>query len=362
MVRTGSMPSVLFVSKPVAPPWNDSNKNLVRAIAQGISRYNATILVPVGQPQSFANSEQLYQSVGSYAPALRSNAAVFKRLLLGKREDIWHFFFGPNRRTLQAGKLAKTLRRTRCVHTIASAPDHLEQTARWFFADKIVVLSRDTQRRLATVGCDATVIRPAIEPLTVSPERINAAKQRYQLTAPYVLYPGDLEFGNGARTFVEAAARTKQLQWVVAARAKTPSAATALVQLKKYAEQLGAKLTWLGEIEDIHAVVAGASVVSLVTDTLHAKMDWPLVLLEALMCKVPCVILKHGAMAELQDSGGCALVSPGNSEEIVAAAQSVLASQTPLRARQARQWVIDQCAPSRIAREYETLYDSLLHG
>ena len=31
------MPSVLYVSKPVAPPWNDSSKNLVRDLALALA-------------------------------------------------------------------------------------------------------------------------------------------------------------------------------------------------------------------------------------------------------------------------------------------------------------------------------------
>ncbi len=42
------MPEVLFVSKPVAPPWNDSNKNLVRDLARGMTRYRPHVMVPRG--------------------------------------------------------------------------------------------------------------------------------------------------------------------------------------------------------------------------------------------------------------------------------------------------------------------------
>ncbi len=356
------MRSVLFVSKPVAPPWNDSNKNLVRALAKGIERYEPTILVPAGQPQPFARSEPIYQSGGGYAPALRSNARVFQRLLLGPRADIWHFFFGPNPRTLRAGRVARWLRRIPCIHTIASAPDNLESLAPLLFADKIVVLSAHTQSRLAKAGRDSSVIRPAIEPLEVDADRIERAKSKYGLQRPYVLYPGDLEFGNGAETFIKSAALASELQWVIAARPKTAGAVEAKARLQQQTEKLGANIVWLGEIDDIHAVVAGASAVTLLSDTLHAKMDWPLVILEALMCRVGCVIASAGSVAELAPSDGCVQVMAGSAQDLLEAVRKIHRSWTDRQKEHARQWVIDQCAPSQIARAYETLYDSVLDG
>ena len=38
------MKHVLFVSKPVAPPWSDSSKNLVRDLAEGIDRFHLHLI------------------------------------------------------------------------------------------------------------------------------------------------------------------------------------------------------------------------------------------------------------------------------------------------------------------------------
>jgi phosphatidylinositol alpha-1,6-mannosyltransferase len=354
------MASVLFVSKPVAPPWNDSNKNLVRAIATAMNRYSPTVLTPRGQTLAHVRSEAIYDAAGEFAPALASNLRVLRRLIAGKRTDIWHFFFGPNPRTLHAGRVARLLRATPCVHTIASAPDNLERVATALFADSVVVLSQHTQSRMNAVGVECSVIRPAIEPLDVDRARISQAIEKHGLRVPYVLYPGDLEFGNGARLFVECAARAKDLRWVIASRAKTESAKSAALALKRHALAIGAEINWLGEIEDIHAVVAGAGAVVLVTDTLHAKMDWPLVILEALMCGVGCVVSDRGSMRELAASGGCVHVAPTDSTAILAGVRELLANYPAERAARARKWVVDTCAPSTVAKQYEAIYDTLL--
>jgi phosphatidylinositol alpha-1,6-mannosyltransferase len=354
---------VLFVSKPVAPPWNDSNKNLVRDVARGLERYRARVLVPRGAPLEGVLSEPLYAEPGAYAPSRLANARVLTRLLAGPRVDLWHFFFGPNPLTLRAGALAARLRRAKTVHTIASAPDDLERIAPLLFADRVIALSAHTTRRLERAGVRAVTIPPALEPPTVSAAAIVETRARYGLPPQYLLYPGDLEFGNGAETFVRAAAQAPGLGWVVASRPKTPRALEARARLEAEARAIGAPVIWLGEVSDIHALVAGAGVVVLVSDTLHAKMDWPLVLLEALALEVPVLVAQDTAAAELVVSQGATAVPHGDPAALVTAAEQWLAFskvEAQTRLAHARRWVEETCAPAVVARAHEALYDAVL--
>jgi phosphatidylinositol alpha-1,6-mannosyltransferase len=359
------VPDVLFVSKPVAPPWNDSNKNLVRDVAGALSRYRARVMVPRGAPLAGVVSEEVYAEPGAYAPSRLANARVLVRLLTGPRAEVWHFFFGPNPATLRAGALAARLRRVHTVHTIASAPDDLEQIAPLLFADRVVALSAHTTARLARAGVPAVTIPPALASPVVEPAAIEAARARHRLPASYVLYPGDLEFGDGARTFVRAAAVAPEIGWVVASRPKTPRAREAREVLEAEARAAGAPVVWLGEVGDIHAVVAGARVVALVSDTLHAKMDWPLVLLEALALGVPVLVARDTAAAELAVSGAATVLPHGDPAALVAAAHEWL-SRPVESAREASagaaRWVRETCAPAAVARAHEALYDELVRA
>src|SRR5581483_3601273 len=201
-----------MVSKPIAPPWTDSNKNLVRDIARGLRRYRARVLVPRGGvAPSGAIAEPIYRAAGAYAPSRWTNARVLARLLTGPRADVWHFFFAPNPITLRAGALASRLRRMPTVHTIASAPDDLEAVAPRLFARRVVVLSRHTGIRLERVGIPSVRIPPALDPPSVSPDAIREARVRHGLPERYVLYPGDMEHSDGGETFVRAAARVREV-------------------------------------------------------------------------------------------------------------------------------------------------------
>jgi glycosyltransferase involved in cell wall biosynthesis len=178
-----------------------------------------------------------------------------------------------------------------------------------------------------------------------------------------VLYPGDLEHSDGARTFIEAAAHDDgALTWVIAARPKTPRAREALAELTALATARRASVRFLGEIADIHAVVAGAELTTLVVDTLHAKMDLPLVLLESLALRVPVLVSSTTAAAEIMPSGGAVAVAPGDPSALFSQVRSL--SEAPSRRAAmglaGERWVADTCHPSVVAAAHERLYDEVL--
>jgi phosphatidylinositol alpha-1,6-mannosyltransferase len=85
------VPHILFVSKPVAPPWNDSSKNLVRDVASHLSRHAATVMTHAGDEHGLPGvaSDAVYATrTADYAPALADNARVLARLLIGRRHDV----------------------------------------------------------------------------------------------------------------------------------------------------------------------------------------------------------------------------------------------------------------------------------
>jgi len=357
------MRDVLLVSKPIAPPWTDSNKNLVRDLATALVRYRPRVMVPAGARLPGVVCEEIYTVAGAYAPSRLANARVLARLVAGPSVDLWHFFFAPNPLTLRAGSIARAARRVPTVHTIASAPDDLERVAPLLFADAVIALSQHSARRLAGVGVHATVIPPALAPVSVSPAAIEAARAKHDLAGPYVLYPGDLEHSDGARTFIEAAALDDgALTWVIAARPKTVRAQGALATLTTLAESRRAKVRFLGELTDIHAVVAGAALTTLVVDTLHAKMDLPLVLLESLALGVPVVVSSNTAAVEIMPSGGAVAVAPGDPAALFAQVRSLVdaPSTRAAMATAGAAWVAATCHPAVVAAAHEQLYDRVL--
>jgi len=309
---------VLFISKPVAPPWNDSSKNLVHDLARSLTRHAPRVLSRRGVRLELPNGstvEPLYPDRGGgFSPPLADNLKVLGRLAVGRRADLWHFFFAPNPRTSSASRALCRARRVPSVHTVCSAPRTDIDVTRVLFADCTVVLSAHTEARLVAAGVPAGRLRrigPAIEPLApLGAEARTEAREHFglPLTAPVVVYPGDLEFGDGAQRVVRALAATSRDDVVlaIAARKKTAAADEAEGALRELVRRSGLeeRTVWIGETRRIHDLLGAADLVALPSDDLYAKMDYPLVLLEAMSLERAVVVAEGTAAAELAAGGG----------------------------------------------------------
>jgi glycosyltransferase involved in cell wall biosynthesis len=369
-----AMSEVLLVSKPVSPPWNDSSKNLVRDLASHLRKHVGVVLSRAGAPElPGARAVPLYPAhAGGYAPALRDNARVLAHLLLGARQPLWHFFFAPNPRSSGVAKLAAGIRRRPTVQTVCSAPREDADLRQVLFADRVVVLSRHTEARFLRAGIDPQRLRriaPCIAPLAPpSPDERRAWRAQFELpeARTVVVYPGDLEFSRGAVLSLEAQARlpaeTRPVL-VMACRAKTPAAAEAQAELVRRSAALGIadSVRWIGETPHIHRLLASADVVSLPAEALYAKMDLPLVAIEAMALGRPVLLARGSAADELAEHGGALAVAP-EAEAITSQLARWLADPAERAALGAAAVaeVARAYAPAAMAAAYEALYDELL--
>jgi len=371
------MTDVLLVSKPVAPPWHDSSKNLVRDLAAHMQRYTPVVLsnrqqtsAALGLPR--ARVEPIYSRsrAGGFSPALADNARVLARLLAGDKTALWHFFFAPNPRTSRVARWSAQLRRARTLQTVCSAPRTDAPLEPLLFADHVVVLSEHTRKRLAQTLAPERIslIRPAVAALSpASPARAQQLRSELGLPQqqPLVVYAGDLEFGRGVDLALEAHAalpKTLDALLIVACRAKTPRARQRERELRTRvaARGLSQRVSFIGETPRIHDLLAVADLVTLPTDTLYAKMDLPLVLIEA-MSLARCVLVGAGTPAEELAAVGGAVCVATEPDAVSAMTQRLLedsAQRTALGVR-ARQVASAHFDPARMSANYEALYDTL---
>lgn len=369
------MAQILFVSKPVAPPWNDSSKNLVRDIASHMTRHQAVVMGPTGTRVTLGSAivNAIYpEARGKFAPGLVDNARVLGRLVAGARHDLWHFFFAPNPRTSTIARVTATLRRQRTLQTVCSAPRDDVDPRKVLFADRTIVLSRHTETRLLNAGvAPHTLVRippvaPRLTPLTEEQRRTTRSLLGLPIDAPILLFPGDLEFGTGAERSMRVMAElapTLGAQLVMACRAKTPRAKDEEQRLRSLAATLKieAKTHWLGETPRILDLLGASDVVLLPSETLYAKMDLPLVLLEAMALARPVLVVKGVPSAELAEQGG-ALALDADLGALVEAVRELLEQESKRLAlgQRAREVAQTHYDPGTVAAAYESVYDALL--
>ncbi len=370
-------PRVLFVSKPIAPPWNDGSKNLVRDVARHLTRARPTVMTLDAAPPLGGNvsMEAVYTSPGRFAPGLAQNARVVRRLLTGDAHDLWHFVFAPNPASSSVARFAQRARRAfgwkgPVVQTVASAPREFEGVAGWIFGDAVVCVSDWMRGRLIGAGVkqQVRVIPPCAEaPRPPTRDAVRAIRAGLDVSsdAPIVLYPGDYEVSRGAATVAGAVAAitrdTPNARVVFACRAKTPKSAVARAALEEELRAAGLldRTRHAGEVTDMPALLAAARVVAFPVDDLYGKVDVPLVLLEAMALGIPVIVARGGPLEALS----CApQVEPGDSAALAAectklltdsrlAEESVDAGKALYAAR---------FSPKVVAAAYDDLYGELL--
>lgn len=365
-----------MVSKPVAPPWNDSSKNLVKDLACAGERYAYRVLTPSGYRLDAPGvaSDAIYRDSGRYSPAVLQNVRVLARLLRRDRAAVTHFFFAPNPRTSAAARLALRARPRLTVQTVCSAPASFIEADRLLFADRVVVLSRDTRDCFVHAGISPerlVRIPPGIH-LPSRPTAGERAATRRRLglpeDRPVVIFPGDLQFSRAAETFALAAARLQGVDpapfFVLACRPKQRESLDEAGRIDQILDEAGirSRVRFLGEVDDMMALLGACDLCVLVAESLYAKMDLPLVLLEAMALGVPLVVSNRPPLCELmRDDVGLA-VPPLDPAALAGAMERLLADEgrradlgdAAVAAAERRYGI------QRVAAAYEELYDSLL--
>lgn len=352
------MAEVLFVSKPVAPPWNDSSKNLVRDIVGHLERHTAVLI------------ERRRSPATSFSPGISEKIGVLRHLLLEAEADIWHFFFAPNRKSSAAARFAAAVRGVPTVHTVCSLPREGAPLDKLSFADITVVLSRFAYDRFRSAGVAEHSIRripPSVPPVPEASSADRAAlrtKHAVPESATIWIYPGDLEHGGGADVALEAFAAygRRDALLLMACREKTRAARSTRARLVEQARRWGveARVRWIGETPHIHALLALSDFTVMPNRSPYAKMDYPLVVLEAMCMGRPVVVGRGAPAEELAEEGGALAIEPEASA--LAAVIERLDSDERARddlGRRARELVLGRFSPASVAEEYERLYETL---
>jgi hypothetical protein len=308
-------PRVLFISKPIAPPFHDGSKCLVRDVATHLTRVEPTVLTTPGAPELTAfpgalpvRTAAAYGAPGGFTPAFSANLRAACWVLLRSRASVWHFVFAPNERSSGAGRLLKRARGVPVVQTVASPPRSFADPGALFFGDVIVAQSAWTREAIESSYAGSGLLTPRLAvipppvPELTTPSAAEVARVRRELgLAPeqrYVLYPGDLETSSGGEASAALAERLPNVLTVFAYRKKTPRAAEIAAKLAARLPQ--AHTRFVENTPDILALVAGAAALIFPVDDLWGKVDLPIVLLEAMALGVPVIVLDQGPLRDLR--------------------------------------------------------------
>lgn len=364
-----------MVSKPVAPPWNDSSKNLVKDLALAGQGFNYRVLTPQDEPLAGEGitSEGIYPNGGDHTPALRQNFRVLRRLLRKDEASLTHFFFAPNAKTSAAARVTLFVRPRLTVQTICSAPKNFDQIPQLLFAQRIITLSQHTRRSLVDAGIDGArihTIAPGIQmPAKPNPERRSALRRKFDLPARHriVIFPGDYQFSSAAQTVAQATPLLMDTPTTVVFACRIKQEASRLIEkeIDENLRQAGVRssVKMLNQVDDILDLLAACDVCVLPAESLYAKMDLPLVLIEALALGLPIVVANLPPLNEILVAEVGKAIKPKDAQALASAIDQLTCLDPSaqqglsLRCSEAARTHFDIGA---VSRQHEALYREML--
>jgi glycosyltransferase involved in cell wall biosynthesis len=375
----GFTPDVLFVSKPLAPPWDDSGKALPCLLARELRDVSLAVMTPRGQALAVpgVRSEEIYRQAWSFTVPVRDRMAILFRLMARSLPPVVHFFFPPNGPTSLAARMVRHRHPgVKVVQTLMSQPIGADAMDQGIFGDVVVAWSRAAAERASDVvrrrRIQAKVVHvpPGIEdrrPMTPAERRATRASFGLPPDRPVILYAGDLEFSTAA--FVTAAAVPRVLEslpavFVFACRPKTAAAGTVSREIESQlaGPVSGGSVRFMGTVKAFPDLLRCVDCQVLPAETTHAKTDIPMVLLEGLSAGVPAIVGTGTPMDELVHAGAALGIPSGSPDALASALVGLLSGNGRAEALAAagRDLVLRRHSARAMADAHAAIYKELL--
>lgn len=365
---------ILFVTRPIAPPWNEGSKNLTWQLASRLTRHTAHVLTTKGgKPQSRPHTPVQWLPIYTQTQlTLRQKLRLLSYLALTPPPaDIFHFYFVPTLITSRLLSAICRLHGKKSVQTIPSLPATLPPATKiseLIFADQIVVYSDFSLRRLTTLGVNnVTRIDVGIEMerwTHAQPDSTLRQQLGVNNEAILVLFAGEYaRLGSVTvlkRIMPEAIKRHPHVHFLVACRILSPADLTIEEELKQMVQeqQLVEKVHFWGEVADFPALLSASDIFFFPVTEMAGKIDTPLTLLEAMAVGLP--ILTHD-IRPLNEIEGLTDLSLAPDDNALLERLSHLVSNSALRQEvgtYGQGHVQQRYGLPQMVAAYEALYDS----
>jgi glycosyltransferase involved in cell wall biosynthesis len=318
---------VLIISKSPSPPWNDSAKNIIKSILDNIKGFNIEYFSDGNTNFSKNHIEkQIYKRDTSYSLSLSQQLSFFLNLLKPDyRNSIYHYFFSPNMKSSIATSFIQRTKYQPSIQTVLSLPRNFKKHDIMFFGDEIVTMSDTAKLKLNRLGYEnVTTIYPGVDIEEINKDEVLYQKNKFGIENDklVILYAGD--YNDSLYSYLEfikeQEINNKNYKFIFAIREKSTEDKNRLYNLKRKIKQLGISRSFLklyGEIEDFKSLLLASDVLIMTQTDLYAKMDIPLVVLEAMVYKKNIILFDNLFFNEINREENIFIIESFNELSIV---------------------------------------------
>ncbi|MCI0643757.1 MAG: glycosyltransferase family 4 protein [Chloroflexi bacterium] len=367
----------LITSVPLAPPWDQGDKNLAYMLTRVLPNHRFRVLTARHGSRPPGDNLELLPLFWRSRPSLVQKATIYSWLLRQGRAtdpDLYHLVYLPYALSAWLGRLAPTLRRRPVIHTVTATASGPVPGRRLFFADRVVALSEYGRQKLQQAGVPNVVyIPPGIETgswIELSPASATLKADLGLAGRPVVFFPGHYGPGYGADVLMRAlpavVAAVPEVAVLFACRPRLAGDLRREEAARQTVDRAGLARNALfyNIVADIRPLLGASDMTVLPLETMRDKVDIPTTLLESLAAARPVIISDIPPMNELAQhgAGGVGLVVPPGDSQALAEAMIHLLQNRDQRTQMGRrgQELVRECYDiQHVARQYDKLYQEV---
>lgn len=354
---------LVFITTPIAYPWDEGSKNFTLYLAKKIRIPNLTVYILTTKNKINSLPEHVKQitlySNPQSTPKLTFKAKLKLFLFLLKTDaDIVHLIFAVTPLTsilLRLLFLIKHLKTVQTIVTLDIKSSFLLKVA--LYGSRITCLSKSTAERINKLGSfQVHTIPPAVDTKKFTPlikkktiaflGELNRLKS-YEIVSRLIPLLAD-SFPDYTIILGFRLGITHQEEYVLREK------------LQKEIKNLKINVVWHDVIDKMPEFLGETKLVIYPAMTMQGKFDLPLVLIEALACGTPVAISNIAPLTELSAYKGVGTPAENTASSFMKTVRDILSEKSyNVYSQAARKTAANYFSIDRAVRQYEKIYEEL---
>lgn len=341
---------LVYITRPIAPPWDEGSKNLALSLASNIKHLNLKKYILTTR-QKFPLDKKVERIPLFSGPDINPlNKLKLIFFLIKSNADIFHFIFVATPVTSFLIKTILIFKKTQSIQTIVALEGNPV-----LFGSEIVCFSKTTARKLGHNIKRVKVIPPAID----------IHKFKPGIKKNKIAFLGELYRTKSYKIILKltkSMARNFSNYEIVMGFRRISEPENEPKMVKKLKKDLGGfkNVKWEKTIENMPEFLKDTKLIIFPAKKTSGKFDFPLVLIEGLSCGIPSIVSPIGPLLELSEADGVVRPHMNTPASFLKTVKSVLEPRKYSKlSGNARKTAIKNFSINKIAKKYEKIYSQI---
>ncbi len=352
---------LVFITRPINPPWNEGSKNFTFDLAREIHVSNLKICLLTTKESVTPLPPDVLQ-IPIYSSSKLNFFTKLRLLffLIKTDADLAHFIFAVKPLTSVVIKLILFLKQIKSVQTIVSldsnaSPLMLRLT---LYGNPIVCLSKTTTEKIKKAGLsNVQTILPSVNTKIFKP-----SEKKNKIAFLGELYRMEsYDIVSKLIPLLNSAFPNYSIILGFRFSNKLPQEFRLREKLRKQTQEAKSNVEWRDVIENMPEFLKDTKLVVFPATLMRGKFDFPLVLIESLACGTPIIVSPIDSLLELARYKGAMIPdknTPVAFEEKIK--ETLNGTSYDNLSKLARESALNHFSIQKSARKYEEIYGKLI--